>query len=132
MPFLREIFLFGVAGGIGFLVDSGILYLLKGELGLYGARVFSFLAAAFATWVVNRNLAFQACRSGVSLRKEFSAYLVLMASGGLVNYALYAWLVTSSEAVAEHPVLGVAVGSLGGMIINYLAARFLLFKRNDY
>ena len=130
MPFLREIFLFGIAGGIGFLVDAGVLYLLKAAFGLYVARVVSFLAAAFTTWLVNRNLAFQARKSGVSLHKEFSAYLALMTSGGLVNYALYAWLVTSLNLAAQYPVIGVAVGSLGGMLVNFLTARFLLFKRH--
>lgn len=131
MAFLREILLFGLAGGIGFLIDAGVLYLLKGLLGLYAARMVSFLAAAFTTWAVNRNLAFQAHRSGVSLRKEFSAYLILMTGGGLVNYGLYAWLVTGSEAIAEQPVIGVAVGSLCGMLVNFLTARFLLFKTYD-
>lgn len=131
MPLFREILLFGLAGGIGFLVDAGVLYLLKGALWLYAARVVSFLAAAFTTWLVNRNLAFQARKSGVPLHKEFSAYLALMTSGGFVNYALYVWLVTSSNLAAQHPVIGVAVGSLGGMLVNFLTARFLLYKRHD-
>lgn len=124
-------FLFGLAGGVGFLVDAGVLYLVKGVLGLYAARIVSFLAAAFTTWLVNRNLAFQARKSGVPLHKEFSAYVVLMTSGGLVNYILYAWLVTVSALVAQHPVIGVAVGSLGGMLVNFATARFFLFKRHD-
>ena len=131
MPLFREIFIFGLAGGIGFLVDAGVLYLLKVTLGLYAARVISFLVAAFTTWIVNRNLAFQARKSGVSLHQEFSAYLLLMTSGGLVNYALYAWLVTGSGFVAQNPVIGVAIGSLGGMLVNFATARFLLFKRHD-
>lgn len=124
-------FLFGLAGGVGFLVDAGVLYLLKGALGLYAARAVSFLAAVFTTWIVNRNLAFQVRKSGAPLRKEFSAYLMLMTSGGLVNYALYASLVTGSVLVAQHPVIGVAVGSLGGVFVNFVTARFLLFKGHD-
>ena len=51
MKALRELFWFGVAGTLGFVVDTGVLYLLKGWMGLVVGRLFSFLAAVFATWV---------------------------------------------------------------------------------
>jgi putative flippase GtrA len=35
---VRKFVLFGIAGGMGFVVDTAVLYLLKGALGLYGAR----------------------------------------------------------------------------------------------
>ena len=53
---------FAFAGGVGFLVDSGVLEALVRFAGLqvHFARVISFLAAVTATWLINRTFTFQA------------------------------------------------------------------------
>lgn len=128
MKVVRELVLFGLVGVAGFLVDSGILYLLKSSLGLYYGRLFSFIAAVLTTWILNRHLTFSERASGLSLFNEFSRYLGLMLGGGVVNYASYALLVYFVEFVARQPVWGVAVGSCAGMTVNYLFARFFIFR----
>ncbi len=128
MKALRELVLFGLVGVVGFIVDSGILYLLKASLGLYYGRLLSFICAVLTTWILNRHLTFRKRASGLSLTHEFSRYLGLMLGGGAVNYASYALLVYFVEFVARQPVWGVAVGSVAGMLVNYLLARFLLFR----
>lgn len=128
MSFLRRLLLFGVVGVAGFVVDTAVLYALRGFAGLYAGRVFSFLAAAFTTWVLNRSLTFRDRRSGTSRRSEFAIYLVLMLGGGGVNYGVYAAMISRYEFVGAHPVIGVAVGSLAGMLVNLLSSRFLLFR----
>jgi len=125
---IRELVLFGLAGGIGFVVDASVLYLLKASLGLYFGRVLSFLCAVLTTWVINRHLTFNQRASGLSLAREFSGYLGLMLGGGLVNYTSYALLVYFFEFVARQPVWGVAVGSCAGMLVNWLLARFFIFR----
>jgi len=128
MKVVRELVLFGLVGVIGFLVDSGILYLLKSSLGLYYGRLFSFISAVLTTWILNRHLTFSKRASGLSLFNEFFRYFGLMLGGGIVNYASYALLVYFVEFVARQPVWGVAVGSCAGMIVNYLLARFFIFR----
>lgn len=128
MKVFRELFWFGLAGLIGFIVDSGVLYLLKSSLGLYYGRLVSFICAVLTTWVLNRQLTFKARASGLGLFNEFSRYLGLMLGGGIVNYVSYALLVYFIEFVAEQPVWGVAVGSCAGMLVNYLLARFYIFR----
>jgi putative flippase GtrA len=51
---------FGTVGGIGFLVDAGLLTALHGGAGLdpFSARLLSILAAALVTWRLNRRLTF--------------------------------------------------------------------------
>jgi putative flippase GtrA len=126
---LRETLLFGVAGTIGFIVDTAVLYALRDLMGPFYARVVSFLAAVLATWLINRNLAFRGRGSALSRRSEFLSYLVLMLLGGLVNYGVYSVLILWQPLVREHLVLGVAAGSLAGMIVNFLTARYLLFRK---
>jgi putative flippase GtrA len=128
MKVVRELVLFGLVGFIGFIVDSGVLYLLKPFMGLYYGRLVSFICAVFTTWVLNRHLTFSRRASGLSLSREFSRYFGLMIGGGVVNYASYALLVYFVEFVARQPVWGVAVGSCAGMLVNYLLARFFIFR----
>ncbi|QJQ97152.1 GtrA family protein [Halomonas sp. PA5] len=117
-----------MAGVVGFLIDTGVLYLLKGTLGIYGARVPSFFAAVFVTWWLNRCLAFGRRRSGIAIWREFLHYLGLMLGGGVVNYVVYSLLVASVETVHQFPILGVAAGSVAGMAVNYLSSRYVLFR----
>ena len=120
---LRELAWFGISGVIGLLVDIAVLYAIKGVLGPYLARLVSFFAAVVATWLVNRSVTFRQRPSGMSLISEFASYFVLMIGGGLVNYAVFAFLLFQFAVVQEQPVWGVAAGSLAGMGFNFLSSR---------
>jgi putative flippase GtrA len=128
LDFSARFFWFGLSGIIGFMTDTGVLYLLKDFLGLYGARAVSFVSAVFMTWVFNRTITFRNRISGHSKAREFGIYIALMLAGGSVNYAIYAFMIASYANVAQQPVLGVACGSIAGMTINLLTSRFLLFR----
>jgi putative flippase GtrA len=123
----REFLFFAIVGTVGFGVDLGVLYLVAPLLGWYGARVVSFIAAATTTWALNRHYTFTARESGSSLLREYAHYLLTMLAGALVNYTVYVltlhWL---SGPLA--PVVGVALGSCAGLAVNFLSARFLVFK----
>jgi len=126
---LRKFFLFGVAGGARFVVDTAVLYALKGALGPYGARVISFLVAVVATWLINRSFAFKAQRGEhLPIWREFLHYLGAMILGGAVNYAVYAVLVATIPLFAEYLILAVAGGVAAGMVVNFLLADKLVFK----
>ncbi|GAB2178137.1 GtrA family protein [Dongia sp. agr-C8] len=122
---------FGIVGGIGFLVDTGVLYLmLAWSLDPYSGRVFSFLAAATATWILNRSFTFRRdSPSGKHPAGEWLAYLGLMVIGGLVNYGIYAAAVALSEPVHRQPVIGVALGAIAGMAINFWTSKTMVFER---
>lgn len=132
---------FGTVGGVGFLVDAGLLHvMLQLGLGYYGGRVVSFLAAATTTWILNRSFTFRresrpngtssAAHSAPSHPAgEWLAYLGLMVIGGVVNYGIYALAVEVSEPVRRHPELGVALGSIAGMAINFWSAKTMVFER---
>ena len=127
----REFFIFGIVGIAGFLVDAGVLYLLKGTLGLYWARVPSFFCAATATWLLNRQFTFRNRVSGVPIIHEYVKYFGLMLGGGVVNYLAYAMAVSLMPAFVFRPLIAVAMGSIAGMFINYSFARYFVFHRKS-
>jgi putative flippase GtrA len=132
---------FGLVGGIGFLVDAGVLYaMLTLGLGPYSGRVVSFLAAATTTFILNRSFTFRRDSRPNGLYSdthpapthpmgEWLVYLGLMVIGGLVNYGTYAAAVALSEPVQRYPVIGVALGSIAGMAINFWTSKTMLFER---
>jgi putative flippase GtrA len=132
-PF-RQFSWFAVAGTVGFVVDASLLYAASDVLGWYGARLFSFLGAATATWLINRNFAFrtasEAARSqaGASLLKEYAKYLWSMLGGAALNYGTYI-AVLNFFPVAHAPLWGVAAGSVMGLFANFLAARYFVFRQ---
>jgi putative flippase GtrA len=126
-----EFLRFALVGILGFIVDAGLLnLLLLSGLGFYGGRAISFLAAATATWGLNRSFTFRRNVACGKLRHEWAAYLGLMVLGGAVNYGVYALAIEGSPPVRAHPEFGVALGAVSGMLVNYWNARFL-FRRGE-
>lgn len=119
---------FTLVGAAGFLVDASSLYVAMNYLGAghYSGRVISYLAAATFTWAFNRHYTFKSCRS-ISPIGEWAKFLAANSVGGLVNYTTYAILVASSAIVSSWPVLGVAAGSIAGLLVNFTLSRRLVF-----
>lgn len=124
---IKQIFLFCVVGIVGFIVDTAVLYLLKSILGLYGARGVSFISAVFSTWLLNRSITFKE-RRYTHWYQEFAYYFAYMIVGGVINLTIYMLLVAMSSTIAQYPIIGVAAGSVTGMMVNYLSSKFLIFK----
>lgn len=119
---------FGVVGTIGFLVDSGVLYGAIGlGAGLYLGRAVSYVAAATATWGLNRVWTFRGRGSG-PVHRQWALFVAVNLVGFVLNYGTYAVLVATVPLVAAHPVLGVAAGSIAGMFTNFILSRRLVFR----
>ena len=121
------------AGGVlGFLVDSATLHLTAPLLGWYAARVLSFICAATATWWFNRSYTFTDAKRTKDLAdtlRQYGHYLGSMTLGGLFNYLVYALTLQYADGPLA-PLLGVAFGSMAGLLLNFSAARWLIFKAN--
>lgn len=126
----KSILLFAIAGVVGFFVDAGVMLLLKNYLGLYLARGISFLCAVISTWVINKAFTFKGRTSGYSLYKEFVAYFSAMLAGGSINYLVYATLVAFVSFFGENPVFAIAIGSLAGMVLNWVSSNYLIFRKS--
>lgn len=129
---LRQLGLFSAIGVVGFLVDAAVLYAMLIFLSLnpYGARLVSYLAAATTTWILNRNLTFRDNRSA-NPHREWVAFLAVNVIGGVVNYLVYSGIIYSFSGKGLFPLLGVACGSLAGLLFNFSLSRTLVFRTNS-
>lgn len=124
----QEFLRFGVVGAIGFLVDSGVLYTaIALGAGLYLGRAISYVAAATATWALNRIWTFRGRGSG-PVHRQWALFVMVNLVGFTLNYGTYAILVATVPVVAAHPILGVAAGSIAGMFTNFILSRRLVFR----
>jgi putative flippase GtrA len=125
----RQLLLFAGAGVAGFLVDAGVLYLaLDAGVGYFSGRAVSFLCAVWVTWQINRRFTFVA-KPNESVWQEWWRYLAGMSGGGAVNYAAYSIIVITLDGRALLPAYAVAAGSLAGMAVNFIAAKWWVFER---
>jgi putative flippase GtrA len=123
--------IFALVGTAGFLVDAGILQILSrmGGLEVHVARVVSFLVSSGVTWRLNRRFTFGSGRSEGSQFIEWLRYLWSSAAGGVANYGAFAALIAVAGGHGNYPVLGVAVGSLAGMCVNYALYSHYVFRQ---
>ena len=126
-PTTRQSFLrFALVGVAGFIVDASVLILaLSLGADFYTGRLCSFFCAVTATWYMNRIYTF-ASRDPRLLR-EWGHFVSANALGGLINYATYALLVTTVGLFASHPIAAVGVGSIAGLMWNFLVSHHLVF-----
>ncbi|HEX5306862.1 MAG TPA: GtrA family protein [Dyella sp.] len=133
MRLRRDITLFAVGGVLGLLIDASVVQALVGlaHWNVYLARVVSFLLAATVTWWWNRRHTFAGRSSGRPAHAEWLQWLALMAAGGLVNYGIYALCLQVFPAWQRWPALAAAVGSAVAALLNFSAARGMLFRRPE-
>lgn len=125
---IKELFCFALSGVFGFAADTFVLYILKDVLGLYLSRCVSFSCAVFVTWFFNKKITFKYRCSNCSASKEFVSYFGLMLIGGVVNYGVFVMTVSQFSLPFQYPVIGVALGSLAGMMFNWATAKTFIFK----
>jgi putative flippase GtrA len=127
---LPQFIRFGIVGCIGYGVDVCVLYfVLYGlDFGHYGGRVISYLAAATTTWYLNRHFTFKHSRSE-NRSREWARFVALNTIGGTINYIVYSAYIGLYSTSMSAPAIGVAAGSLAGLIVNFLVSKRFAFIR---
>ena len=125
----KQILRFGTVGGIGFLVDGGLLTLLHAitDWGALWPRAISFPVALSATWYLNRVWTFADEKSDRKAQ-EYGRYAMVQIVGNLINLAVYATCLWTWPTIMQpYPIIALAVASAVAMIFNYVGARFWVF-----
>ncbi|MEZ5457238.1 MAG: GtrA family protein [Lysobacteraceae bacterium] len=132
MKTLQQFLWFCISGGLAFLIDAGFTqFWVRIGLDPWTARGLAFPVAVTFTWWFNRRFTFKANAKSVGLGREYLTYVGTQLLGLSVNLGSYALLVWLSATVHAWPVIGVAVGSIAGLLVNFLGARHVAFRRED-
>jgi len=123
---LAQFLRFGTVGTGGFLIDTAVVYALRGSLGLYGAGMVSYLLAASSNWALNRAWTFRGRGDGPAHR-QWARFLGVSLVGFVLNRGTYAALVTWVPLCASQPVFAIAAGSVAGMFVNFALSRRVVF-----
>ena len=124
---MKRFLKFCVVGGGGFVVDSAVYLGASLAAGPLASRFTSFTAAVVFTYVFNRWFTFENPRKASVV--EFAKYYASMVLGGAVNIGIFYAAVTLSPLVAKFPVAGIALGSVAGLVVNFLTSRMLLSSK---
>jgi putative flippase GtrA len=124
---MKRIVRFIVAGGIGFLIDAGVLSFLLAttKIDPFSARLVSIAAALSATWMLNRNITFGP--SDRPLLVEGARYGGVGATTSLINYAVYSVLLIIYPGLP--PLVSLIVASAVAMVLSYIGYSRLVFRR---
>jgi putative flippase GtrA len=127
---MRQFILFCVGGVLGFIVDFGVLWFLVSGLAWdrFSARIISFLCAATATWLFNRNFTFGGTRNH-SRFGEWARYILAMSGGFACNFVAYTAMVVAFNLDGSRLGFAVAAGSVAGLGVNYLASRHWIYRK---
>jgi putative flippase GtrA len=124
---LVQFMMFGTVGTLGWVVDTAVVYLLRGSMGLYGAGMVSYVLGATTTWICNRHWTFRGTGSGPAHR-QWALFLVANVLGFVLNRGTYALLVTFAAICARQPILATAAGAIAGMFVNFGLSRRIVFR----
>ena len=123
---------FAIVGGIGFFVNEAVLYVAIHFLKFdpYLGGIFAFLVTVTFTWGGNRLLTFRAdAASGFgAMVEEWIKFVLANAIGFVVNYAVYASLVTFAPEPLNSPYIALAFGTLAGLIFNFTLSKRFVFR----
>ena len=117
---------FAFVGGVGFLIDAGLLALLHHGAGLdpFSSRLISISISAFTTWRLNRSVTFGA--SHLSQANEGLRYALVAAATAAFNYAVYALLIVIFPEL--WPVAAAVIATLAAMFFSYAGYSRFVFS----
>ena len=120
-------FRFLIIGGLAFLIDTGLLWVINHGLGAmpWISKLISFFAALSFTYFGNRFYTFAGARKRLKSKNildNYGSYCVSQSAGAGLNVALFSFLIHLGS-----PLLGSAVISVtAGVLVNYVMAKMVL------
>lgn len=120
--------MFGLVGLVGFVIDTGTVYAMRGAVGLYVAGLAAYFSAATGTWICNRLWTFRHVARTDPWHVQWGRFLTANLGGFAINRGVYVLLVTFWDLAARQPVLAVLAGALAGMTLNFNLSRKVVFR----
>jgi putative flippase GtrA len=126
---IKEFLKFSLVGGVAFASDAAVLQMMLNtfEIGPLIARIPSATVAIIITWLFNRSYTFSSTKNS-EVVKSFLAHLSATSIGFSINIGLYTLLLIVFEYRNIHPLVALSIASAIGLFINFLLAKYWVFK----
>jgi putative flippase GtrA len=120
---------FVLAGAMAFVTDAGVTKLLTATTSLnpFTARPIAIFLAMLVSWGLNRTITFAETRA--PSWSEFAKFAAASFGGQVVNYLVFAGLLTLRPATDT--TLAIAIASGVAMFVAYAGFRFGVFKKSN-
>ena len=127
---LPRILGFCLVGGGGFIVHATLVVLQTSFWNMPPIFAWfpAFLMAVIFTWLMNRFLTFRGLGTH-STTGEAVRYFIIQSIGATINFTVYASLVAKGPGFLSRPFFALVGGAASALFFNYLALRFLVFKK---
>jgi putative flippase GtrA len=120
---------FTLVSGLGFAADAVVLQLLmQAGASPAWARVASLLCAMQVTFLINGLVVFR-CLDPARPWRQWAGYMLAHGFGNFCNYWIFVTLVSLHQRLLSAPLAALAVASATAWAINFLGARYLVFRR---
>lgn len=123
-----QFFKFGAVGGICFLVDSGLLTLMKEKLGfsvLLAAGI-SFSISVILNYRLSMHFVFKGGKHSKSI--EFITYVILSAIGLLINEII---MYIGTDILLIHYLLVKVAAAAIVLVFNFITRKIFIEKQNN-
>lgn len=138
MKIQKQFILFSLIGTLGLCVDLITLYFTSKFFDFIFARLISFIFAVITTWILNRNITFEAANLLYSddsiyilYLTEFIKYLITNSLGGIINLSTYYFLITYDK-IDVGIYIATILGGGAGLILNFILSKIIVFNQNIY
>lgn len=129
MPWWRQPAGFAMVGLAGFATDAALFVLLTQGAGLavFPSRALAFAPATLVTWLLNRRLVFRTSGGPGRKRDEYLRHVGVQSIGIGLNFAAFYAAVRWGLGVHSAQLVPLVIGSLFGMVFNFLASRRFVY-----
>lgn len=124
---LSQIIRFCLVGGIGFVIDAGLLFFFTQILDFnpFIWRLISFLVASVVTWGLHRHFTFEFVAADPL--SQWFRFALFNGLGGALNLLIYSLLLIYGMPPLDNPMGAVVVSSLMVLFFNFLVSKYLVF-----
>ena len=119
-----------LVGGLGFLVDAGVLeFLVRMDVSVYAARAFSMTFAIGCTYLLHRHYTFTDSKAPKRTEAQLAAFVACQLFAAAVNYGVFCLLL----ALLPQPpgffarMFALCWGVGAGLAVNFALLRTLVF-----
>ncbi len=123
---IKQMFKFGIVGGIAFFIDFSVLYLCTDVFGIYYliSSVISFIVSVIFNYILSVKWVFNVNNDNSS-RKNFMIFIILSVIGLLINELIMYIMV---DKLKVYYMLSKIVSTVVVMIFNFITRKIILEK----